>query len=187
MQRKPSSSDRKSASQSRPPIRSSAVCPRRGPVAERNGVPSGRGVTTTIGDRVDSGTTTGRGARLRASAVTSRGRCHRLGDQHAKLRDVVGLYDPLAHSVVPLVDENSQIHAWDGTQPGLPMKRGRAGTPRATVRLIEPRRASRRLHRSDPFTHRAAATRRGPQCGGRAMRRAPRRPEPAGRVLPQRA
>jgi hypothetical protein len=114
--------------------------------------PPAEGVTTTIGGRgrIDSGTTThGRGARFRASAVTSHGRCHGLGDQHAKLRDVVGVYiDPPAHAVVLLVDENSQIHAWDRTQPGLPMKRGRAGTPRATVRPIEPQRASRPLHRS---------------------------------------
>jgi hypothetical protein len=52
-----------------------------------------------------------------------------------KLRDVVGLYvDPPAHSVVlsstrvvPSVDEKSQIQALDRTQPGLPMKKGRAG------------------------------------------------------------
>jgi DDE superfamily endonuclease len=47
----------------------------------------------------------------------------------AKLRDVVGLYlDPPAHSLVLSVDEKSQIQALDRTQPGLPMKRGRAGT-----------------------------------------------------------
>ena len=46
-----------------------------------------------------------------------------------KLRDVVGLYvDPPAHSLVLSVDEKSQIQALDHTQPGLPMKRGRAGT-----------------------------------------------------------
>jgi hypothetical protein len=47
----------------------------------------------------------------------------------AKVRDVVGLYvDPPAHAVVLSVDEKSQIQALDRTQPGLPMKRGRAGT-----------------------------------------------------------
>jgi transposase len=47
----------------------------------------------------------------------------------AKLRDVVGLYvDPPAHAVVLSVDEKSQVQALDRTQPGLPMKRGRAGT-----------------------------------------------------------
>ena len=47
----------------------------------------------------------------------------------AKVRDVVGLYvDPPAHAVVLLVDEKSEIQALDRTQPGLPMKKGRAGT-----------------------------------------------------------
>ncbi len=47
----------------------------------------------------------------------------------AKLRDIVGLYvDPPAHTVVLSVDEKSQIQALDRTQPGLPMKPGRAGT-----------------------------------------------------------
>jgi transposase len=46
-----------------------------------------------------------------------------------RLRDVVGLYvDPPAHAVVLSVDEKSQIQALDRTQPGLPIKRGRAGT-----------------------------------------------------------
>ena len=46
-----------------------------------------------------------------------------------KLRDIVGLYvDPPAHAVVLSVDEKSQIQALDRTQPGLPMKKGRAGT-----------------------------------------------------------
>src|SRR5262245_61965523 len=46
-----------------------------------------------------------------------------------KVRDIVGLYvEPPAHAVVLSVDEKSQIQALDRTQPGLPMKRGRAGT-----------------------------------------------------------
>src|SRR5262249_32664483 len=46
-----------------------------------------------------------------------------------KLRDVVGLYvDPPAHAAALSVDEKSQIQALDHTQPGLPMKPGRAGT-----------------------------------------------------------
>jgi transposase len=46
-----------------------------------------------------------------------------------KLRDIVGLYvDPPAHAIVLSVDEKSQIQALDRTQPGLPLKRGRAGT-----------------------------------------------------------
>lgn len=47
----------------------------------------------------------------------------------AKLKDIVGLYvDPPAHAVVLSIDEKSQIQALDRTQPGLPMKQGRAGT-----------------------------------------------------------
>jgi transposase len=46
-----------------------------------------------------------------------------------KLCDIVGLYvDPPAHAIVLSVDEKSQIQALDRTQPGLPLKRGRAGT-----------------------------------------------------------
>ena len=46
-----------------------------------------------------------------------------------KLRDVVGLYiDPPEHALVLSVDEKSQMQALDRTQPGLPIKRGRAGT-----------------------------------------------------------
>jgi len=46
-----------------------------------------------------------------------------------KLTTIVGLYvDPPAHAVVLSIDEKSQIQALDRTQPGLPMKKGRAGT-----------------------------------------------------------
>jgi hypothetical protein len=46
-----------------------------------------------------------------------------------KLEDVVGLYvDPPRHAIVLSLDEMSQVQALDRTQPGLPMKRGRAGT-----------------------------------------------------------
>jgi transposase len=46
-----------------------------------------------------------------------------------KLRDIVGLYvDPPAHAVVLSLDEKSQIQALDRTQPGLPLKKGRART-----------------------------------------------------------
>jgi transposase len=47
----------------------------------------------------------------------------------AKLRDVVGLYlNPPKRAVVFAFDEKSQIQALDRTQPGLPLKKGRAGT-----------------------------------------------------------
>ena len=46
-----------------------------------------------------------------------------------KLRDVIGLYlNPPEHALVFCVDEKSQIQALDRSQPGLPMKKGRAGT-----------------------------------------------------------
>ena len=45
------------------------------------------------------------------------------------MRDVVRFYvDPPAHAIVLSVDEKAQIQALDRTQPGLPMKKGRAGT-----------------------------------------------------------
>jgi hypothetical protein len=45
-----------------------------------------------------------------------------------KLIDVVGLYlNPPDKALVFSVDEKSQIHALDRTQPGLPLKLGRWG------------------------------------------------------------
>src|SRR6476659_2504660 len=47
----------------------------------------------------------------------------------AKVEDVTGLYfNPPAKALVLSVDEKSQIQALDRTQPGLPIKKGRAGT-----------------------------------------------------------
>jgi transposase len=46
-----------------------------------------------------------------------------------QLRDVVGLYlHPPEQAIVFSFDEKRQIQALDRTQPGLPLKRGRAGT-----------------------------------------------------------
>jgi transposase len=46
-----------------------------------------------------------------------------------KLEDIVGLYlSPPEHALVLCCDEKTQIQALDRTQPGLPMKRGRAQT-----------------------------------------------------------
>jgi len=46
-----------------------------------------------------------------------------------KLVDVVGLYlNPPDRALVLSIDEKSQIQALDRTQPGLPLKKGRAGT-----------------------------------------------------------
>jgi hypothetical protein len=44
-------------------------------------------------------------------------------------KNIVGLYlDPPDKALVLAVDEKSQIQALDRTQPGLPLKKGRAGT-----------------------------------------------------------
>ena len=46
-----------------------------------------------------------------------------------KVKDIVGLYlNPPERALVLSVDEKSQIQALDRTQPGLPMKKGYAGT-----------------------------------------------------------
>ena len=46
-----------------------------------------------------------------------------------KLEDIVGLYmTPPEHALVLCCDEKSQIQALDRTQPGLPLKKGRAAT-----------------------------------------------------------
>ena len=46
-----------------------------------------------------------------------------------KVTEIVGLYlDPPERAVVLCVDEKSQIQALDRTQPGLPLKKGRAAT-----------------------------------------------------------
>ena len=50
-----------------------------------------------------------------------------------KLEDIVGLYlSPPEHALVLCCDEKCQVQALDRTQPGLPMKKGRA----ATMRMI---------------------------------------------------
>ena len=46
-----------------------------------------------------------------------------------KVTEIAGLYlDPPDRAVVLCVDEKSQIQALDRTQPGLPLKKGRAAT-----------------------------------------------------------
>ena len=46
-----------------------------------------------------------------------------------KLQDIVGLYlNPPEHALVLCCDEKSQVQALDRTQPGLPLKKGRAAT-----------------------------------------------------------
>ena len=89
-----------------------------------------------------------------------------------KLRDVVGLYvDPPAHAIVLSVDEKSQIQALDRTQPGLPMKKGRAGTMTHDYKRHgnnDPVRCSRRARRQGHWPMYAAPSSPGvhslPQC-----------------------
>jgi transposase len=83
-----------------------------------------------------------RGDHRRSPLGASRGQAHDLQPHRirtfkrssdpefaAKLEDIVGLYvDPPKHAVVLSVDEKSQIQALDRTQPGLPLKPGKAGT-----------------------------------------------------------
>jgi len=60
-----------------------------------------------------------------------------------KIEDIVGLYlSQPEHAMVFCVDEKSQIQALDRTQPGLPMKRGRAGTMTTITNGTERRRSS---------------------------------------------
>lgn len=50
-------------------------------------------------------------------------------DFSGKLEAIVGLYmNPPEHAMVLCVDEKSQVQALDRTQPGLPLKKGRAET-----------------------------------------------------------
>ena len=66
-----------------------------------------------------------------------------------KLRDVVGLYlDPPAHAIVLSVDEKSQIQALDRTQPGLPMKKGRARHDDPRLQAARHHHALRRAERA---------------------------------------
>jgi transposase len=69
------------------------------------------------------------GRRLVRVSVDAQGYHHRGKRRGSCPIDVVGLYlEPPAHAIVLSVDEKSQIQALDRTQPGLPMKKGRAGT-----------------------------------------------------------
>ena len=66
-----------------------------------------------------------------ASSRTSRARFKVSNDPQfeEKVTDIVGLYmNPPDKALVLCVDEKSQIQALDRTQPGLPLKKGRAAT-----------------------------------------------------------
>jgi hypothetical protein len=69
------------------------------------------------------------GPRVRSKVTRSTGKVS--NDPHfvEKLHDGVGLnLNPPERAVVFAVDEKSQIQALDRTQPGLPLRKGRAGT-----------------------------------------------------------
>jgi len=103
----------------------------------------------------------------------------------AKLKDIAGLYvDPPAHAVVLSVDEKSQIQALDRTQPGLPMKRGRAGTmthdytPRHHHAVRRARRLGGKDHRPLHATPPPSGVHSLPQCHrGRGAGRQLRHPQ----------
>jgi hypothetical protein len=100
--------------------------------------------TATAAARSDPlhGARDGEGAGVAASTVQAIWKAHGLSPHRwrsfklsngpafaEKLTEIVGLYvDPPVHAVVLSFDEKSQIQALDRTQPGLPMKKGRAGT-----------------------------------------------------------
>ena len=63
-----------------------------------------------------------------------------------KVEDIIGLYlDPPERALVLAIDEKSQIQALDRTQPGLPLKKGRAGT--MTHAVCRARHRDRQSHR----------------------------------------
>ncbi len=71
-----------------------------------------------------------------------------------KLTDVAGLYiAPPEKAVVFCVDEKSQIQALDRTQPGLPMKKGRAGTMTHDYKTQRHDHPLRRPQRGDGRSH----------------------------------
>jgi transposase len=64
-----------------------------------------------------------------------------------KLEDIVGLYmNPPAHALVLCCDEKSQVQALDRTQPGLPLKKGRAATMTHDYKRHCQRRSESRLN-----------------------------------------
>ena len=82
-----------------------------------------------------------------------------------KVTDVVGLYmNPPDKALVLCVDEKSQIQALDRTQPGLPMKKGRAATMTHDVQAQRHNNAVRcfeRENRGGPWRMSAPPSRQG--------------------------
>src|SRR5207344_1563680 len=66
-----------------------------------------------------------------------------------KVVDVVGLYmTPPERALVLCVDEKSQIQALGRTQPGLPIKKGRAQSLSGNIRLVRKHQAGLQSFRS---------------------------------------
>ena len=61
--------------------------------------------------------------------------------------------DPPKHAIVLSVDEKSQIQALDRTQPGLPLKPGKAGTMTHDYKRPAPRHPVRRARRARGHRH----------------------------------
>jgi transposase len=71
-----------------------------------------------------------------------------------KLKDIVGLYmSPPEHALVLYCDEKSQIQALNRTQPGLPLKKGRAATPDARLQAPRYDHAVRRAQHAGRIDH----------------------------------
>ena len=72
-----------------------------------------------------------------------------------KLEDIVGLYmSPPEHALVLCCDEKSQVQALDRTQPGLPLKKGRARHHDARLQAQRHDHAVRRAERAGRPGHR---------------------------------
>ena len=89
---------------------------------------TGRAMARTIGISLRSVQRIWQAHKLQPHRIRTFKRSHD-PDFAAKLEDIVGLYvAPPKHAIVLSVDEKSQIQALDRTQPGLPLKPGKAGT-----------------------------------------------------------
>ena len=83
-----------------------------------------------------------------------------------KLEDIVGLYmHPPEHAVVLCCDEKSQVQALDRTQPGLPLKKGRAATMPMTTNVTAPPRCLPRSIRWTARSSRAVSRATGTASG----------------------
>ena len=104
-----------------------------------------------------------------------------------QVRDVVGLYlNPPEHGLVLCVDEKSQIQALDRTQPGLPMKKGRAGTLTHDYKRHGDNLALRRVERPRRNGHRRVYASPSGARVSTVLEAAPSRALPGQRASPDR-